>query len=88
MADAEKQREDVSCNKPPDEPSIEKSTGNLNVVDFDGPDDPENPMNWSSPKKTAAITVVSLMTLLSCVLLYSSLILTNSSSMQAHWLDY
>lgn len=80
MADAEKQLEDVSCNKSPDEPSVEKSTGDLNVVDFDGPDDPENPMNWSSPKKTTAITVVSLMTLLSCVLLYCSLILAKSSS--------
>lgn len=36
-----------------------------NVVDFDGPDDPENPMNWSSTKKTVAITIVTAMTLLS-----------------------
>jgi hypothetical protein len=88
MADAEKQLEDVSCNKSPDEPSVEQNTGDPNVVDFDGPDDPENPMNWSTPKKTAAIAVVSLMTLLSCVLLFSSLILANSSSMQSHWLNY
>lgn len=38
-----------------------------NVVDFDGPDDPENPMNWPSAKKTVAIAIVSLMTLLSYV---------------------
>ncbi|KAK0702257.1 cycloheximide resistance protein [Lasiosphaeris hirsuta] len=36
-----------------------------NIVDFDGPNDPENPINWSPGKKAAAITIVSLMTLLS-----------------------
>ena len=36
-----------------------------NVVDFDGPNDPENPMNWSTAKKTTAIAIVSRMTLLS-----------------------
>lgn len=38
-----------------------------NVVDWDGPDDPENPMNWSSAKKTANLAIVSAMTLLSYV---------------------
>jgi hypothetical protein len=36
-----------------------------NVVDWDGPDDPANPMNWSSRKKVAAIGIVSLITMLS-----------------------
>ncbi|RYO88687.1 hypothetical protein DL766_004433 [Monosporascus sp. MC13-8B] len=36
-----------------------------NVVDFDGPDDPENPMNWSPAKKSVAIAIVTMMTLLS-----------------------
>ena len=35
------------------------------VVDFDGPDDSENPMNWSPGKKTTQIIVVTSMTLLS-----------------------
>ena len=35
------------------------------VVDFDGPNDPENPMNWSSAKKTTQIVIVTTMTLLS-----------------------
>ncbi|KAF3483698.1 uncharacterized protein GIQ15_03022 [Arthroderma uncinatum] len=35
------------------------------VVDFDGPNDPKNPMNWSSGKKAAAITMVTMVTLLS-----------------------
>ncbi|KAE8383476.1 major facilitator superfamily domain-containing protein [Aspergillus bertholletiae] len=42
-----------------------KEAKDPNVVDFDGPDDPENPMNWSTQKKTVAITVVSMMTMLS-----------------------
>jgi hypothetical protein len=36
-----------------------------NVVDFDGPDDTENPMNWSPARKTTAISIVTTMTLLS-----------------------
>ncbi|KAF9871973.1 hypothetical protein CkaCkLH20_10605 [Colletotrichum karsti] len=36
-----------------------------NVVDFDGPDDPEHPLNWSTTKKTASIVIVSLTALLS-----------------------
>ncbi|CAI7567202.1 unnamed protein product [Penicillium pancosmium] len=36
-----------------------------NIVDFDGPKDPANPLNWSSKKKFLNISIVSLMTLLS-----------------------
>ena len=35
-----------------------------NVVDWDGPDDPENPLNWSPRKKWANIAVLSALTLL------------------------
>lgn len=35
------------------------------TVDFDGPNDPDNPMNWSIAKKTATIVIVTMMTLLS-----------------------
>ena len=38
---------------------------NPDVVDFDGPDDPEHPMNWSSAKKTLQIVIITFMTLLS-----------------------
>ncbi|KAA8644048.1 hypothetical protein EYZ11_004481 [Aspergillus tanneri] len=34
------------------------------VVDWDGPNDPMNPMNWSLRKKVAATTTVSLLTVL------------------------
>lgn len=50
------------------EKSAETAGKDPNVVDFDGPNDPENPMNWPSAKKTIAIVIVTTMTLLSYVL--------------------
>ena len=38
-----------------------------NIVDFEGLDDLDNPMNWSSGKKTTQIVIVTTMTLLSQV---------------------
>jgi hypothetical protein len=46
-------------------PSKTGSTNDPNIVDWDGPDDPENPMNWPTSKKIASIGLVSLITLLS-----------------------
>lgn len=46
------------------EPSGQEST-DPNIVNWDGPDDPANPMNWSSKEKITAIGIVSLITLLS-----------------------
>ena len=43
----------------------EKAPQDPNIVDWNGPDDPENPLNWSSAKKLAAIGIVSLVTMLS-----------------------
>lgn len=43
----------------------EKAFKNPNIVDWDGPNDPANPMNWSSGKKVAAIGVVSVITTIS-----------------------
>lgn len=36
-----------------------------NIVDWDGPDDPSNPMNWSTAKKLSTLTMVSVVTFLS-----------------------
>lgn len=38
-----------------------------NIVDFDGPNDLENPLNWSTARKTTSIAIVSLTALLSYV---------------------
>lgn len=35
-----------------------------NIVDWDGPDDPENPMNWSLSKKNINVLLVSVFTFL------------------------
>ncbi|KAJ5247128.1 MFS transporter cpaT [Penicillium chermesinum] len=35
-----------------------------NIVDWDGPDDPENPLNWSKSKKLKATVSIALITLL------------------------
>ncbi|EAT78096.1 hypothetical protein SNOG_14556 [Parastagonospora nodorum SN15] len=37
---------------------------NPNIVDFDGPDDTENPMNWRASKKWGMISLVSVITFL------------------------
>ena len=39
-----------------------------NIVDWDGPDDPENPMNWSQSKKNVNIFLVSVFTFLTWVI--------------------
>ncbi|KAH8646838.1 major facilitator superfamily domain-containing protein [Xylariales sp. PMI_506] len=39
----------------------------LDVVDFDGPEDPSNPLNWPTWKKTCSIGTISLITLLSAI---------------------
>ncbi|KAI0540149.1 major facilitator superfamily domain-containing protein [Xylaria digitata] len=42
----------------------EKDGSNDNIVDWDGPDDPENPLRWSNAKKNAHIVIVSLFALI------------------------
>lgn len=43
----------------------EKAPKDPNIVDWDGPDDPANPMNWPASKKLIAIGLVSFITMLS-----------------------
>ncbi|KAF6824068.1 cycloheximide resistance protein [Colletotrichum plurivorum] len=40
-------------------------TPDPNIVDFDGPNDPENPLNWTTTRKATSIAIVSLTALLS-----------------------
>lgn len=47
--------------------TVNHATREPNIVDWDGPNDPENPMNWPTSKKCGAVGLVSLITLLSCV---------------------
>lgn len=61
--------EGINASNADDTPTDRYATGNNNdgvtIVDFNGPDDPRNPMNWSSRKKTFTIVLVTLMTILS-----------------------
>ncbi|KAK4546145.1 hypothetical protein LTR36_002282 [Oleoguttula mirabilis] len=50
--------------KGPPTTTVEQEVHDPNVVDWDGPDDPANPLNWSPGKKWANIGVLSLLTLL------------------------
>jgi hypothetical protein len=38
-----------------------------NTIDWDGPEDPQNPMNWSSAKKVTNIGTISVLAFLSYV---------------------
>lgn len=37
----------------------EQTPRDPNIVDWDGPDDPANPMNWSSKRKIIIVAIVS-----------------------------
>jgi len=44
--------------------SDEEEKRDPNIVDWDGPDDPENPMNWPMKKKWMNIAVLSILTII------------------------
>lgn len=46
-----------------DEPD-EEPERDPNIVDFDGPDDPQNPMNWKFSKKWGMVLLISAITFL------------------------
>lgn len=43
------------------------------VVDFDGPDDPEDPLNWSKTRKWCLVGLISAMTLVTYASLLTAL---------------
>lgn len=43
--------------------STTKGEVDRHVVDFNGPDDPENPLNWSNTRKWCLMGLISAMTL-------------------------
>lgn len=56
---------DLENNNAPSPVTHEKAPQDSNIVDWNGPDDPENPLNWPSAKKITAISIVSLICMLS-----------------------
>ncbi|CAG7943835.1 unnamed protein product [Penicillium salamii] len=59
---AEVDLENGSCG--PDTRDQEETPRDPNIVNWDGPDDPENPLNWTSKKKFGATMSIALITLL------------------------
>lgn len=47
-----------------DEEAIDSNEDDPNIVFWDGPDDPQNPMNWSFTKKWGTVCLVSCITFL------------------------
>jgi hypothetical protein len=50
-----------------DGPAAEKGgaeNGDPNIVSWDGPDDPANPMNWTMRKKWSNVAVLSVLTII------------------------
>ncbi|GAB1316166.1 Polyamine transporter 3 [Madurella fahalii] len=72
------QRSDVDLEKGASEPNSDLEAATIvpdgekgnpeekdhNVVSWDGPDDPENPMNWTNRKKWSNIAVLSILTII------------------------
>ncbi|KAK7755361.1 hypothetical protein SLS62_002587 [Diatrype stigma] len=51
---------DIEASQDKQEPTTETDP---NLVDWDGPDDPENPVNWSDKKKWLNVATLSILTL-------------------------
>jgi multidrug resistance protein len=45
-------------------PEEEEAEHDPNIIDFDGPNDPENPMNWNTTKKWGMVALISAITFL------------------------
>jgi len=65
--DIEKKSISVLENYPSNVSADEDQATDPNIVDWDGPNDPANPLNWTTTRKVAAIATVSLITFLSYV---------------------
>jgi hypothetical protein len=60
---------DIEQDAEPNGPRAHHNPGDLNVVDWEGPDDPENPMNWSTKEKWRNASMLAIMTLITSVVL-------------------
>lgn len=60
------EKNDLEAGPRTDETTIEKdeSSRDPNIVDWDGPNDPENPLNWTKKQKISATVSIALITFL------------------------
>lgn len=69
VVDVEKSAADLVEQKitvsDPMSPELENQVKEIdpNIVDWDGPDDPENPLNWPKAWRTGHVVIVSILTL-------------------------
>lgn len=50
-----------------DEHSLQEGTANSFIVDWDGENDPANPMNWDKNKRISQVVLVSAITMVTSV---------------------
>jgi hypothetical protein len=55
---------DLEKGQPAEITATEAEPQDPNIVDWEGPDDPENPLNWSASKKWSNIAMLSFLTFL------------------------
>jgi hypothetical protein len=60
LLDLEGHADPPSKNESPERQLTEPKSSD--VVDFDGPEDPQNPQNWSSARKITSIAIISCLT--------------------------
>lgn len=58
-------------NREYDETTMDQLGQDPNIVDWDGPDDSANPLNWSSFKSNLHVIIVSVFTLYALVIRFS-----------------
>lgn len=56
--------EDVITQESATSSSLQNTTEKSNIVDWNGENDPENPMNWTPFRKWMTVTLVSVVTFL------------------------
>lgn len=61
------EEKDVAFEEDKEKARIEEEEHDPNLVTWDGPDDPKNPLNWSVKKKWATIAVLSANTFITYV---------------------
>lgn len=64
LADAERDLENSNSVPSTEDNKIPHEPKDPNVVDWDGPDDPANPLNWTGKKKWTNGALLATMTLI------------------------
>lgn len=72
------QQEEKSASADPTEKPRQDVSQDPDIVDWDGPDDPQNPQNWPENKKWMNIALISGMTLVTCVVRLPLVLLSHS----------